>query len=297
MSVPTAYLAVLVIWATTPLGVAWSSETVHPLMAAWLRMAIAALLGWLLVRALRLELPWHRSALRSYGYATLGIFGAMSATYVAVRYIPSGLISVVFGLSPVISALLAQPLLREAPLAAHRWLACAVGLAGLGWIFLDGATVNGDSWPGFALLLLAVVLFSLSGVLIKREALDIHPLSQTVGALIMSLPCYGALWLLLDGQAPTLDFSSHSPWAILYLAIFGSLVGFVSYFHILSRLPPSTVALVTLMTPVFALMLGSWLNNELVTARVWAGTSVIIAGLALFFWGDRLYQLRRPQRA
>lgn len=79
-------------------------------MVAWLRMAIAAL--------------------HSYGYAAQGIFGAMSATYVAVRYLPSGLISVIFGLSPVISALLARPLLREAPLAAHRWLACAVGLAG-----------------------------------------------------------------------------------------------------------------------------------------------------------------------
>ncbi|NVK43634.1 MAG: DMT family transporter [Oceanospirillaceae bacterium] len=288
MSVPSAYLAVLVIWATTPLGVAWSSETVHPLMAAWLRMAIAALLGWLLVRALRLELPWHRAALRSYACATLGIFGAMAATYTAVQYIPSGLISVIFGLSPIISALLAQLLLKEAPFAPHRWLACVLGLAGLGWIFLDGATLGPGSWPGVALLLLAALLFSLSGVMVKREALAIHPLSQTVGALVLSLPAYGLLWALLDGSAPQLDFSSHSPWAILYLAVFGSLVGFVSYFHVLSRLSPSTVALVTLITPVFALLLGSWLNHEVVGTSTWTGTAVILAGLSVFFWGDRL---------
>lgn len=293
MSVPSAYLAVLVIWATTPLGVAWSSETVHPLMAAWLRMAIAALLGWLLVRALRLELPWHRAALRSYGCATLGIFGAMAATYTAVQFIPSGLISVIFGLSPILSALLARLLLNEAPFAPHRWLACVLGLTGLGWIFLDDATLGPDSWPGVALLLLAALLFSLSGVMVKREALTIHPLSQTVGALVLSLPAYGLLWALLDGSAPRLDFSSHSPWAILYLAVFGSLVGFVSYFHILSRLSPSTVALVTLVTPVFALLLGSWLNGEVVGTTTWTGTAVILAGLSIFFWGDRL-RLPRP---
>ncbi|GGO78198.1 membrane protein [Marinobacterium nitratireducens] len=292
MSVQSAYLAVLVIWATTPLGVAWSSETIHPLMAAWLRMAIAALLGWLLVRALRLELPWHRAALRSYACATLGIFGAMAATYTAVQYIPSGLISVIFGLSPMISALLAQLLLDEAPFAPHRWCACLLGIAGLGWIFLDGSALGPGSGPGVTLLLLAALLFSLSGVLVKREGLAIHPLSQTVGALLLSLPAYGLLWALLDGSAPQLDFDSHSPWAILYLAVFGSLVGFVSYFHILSRLPPSTVALVTLVTPVFALLLGSWLNGEVVTASTWGGTAVILAGLSIFFWGGRLQLMR-----
>ncbi|WP_020682022.1 DMT family transporter [Marinobacterium rhizophilum] len=292
MSVPSAYLAVLAIWATTPLGVAWSSETVNPLMAAWLRMGIAAVLGWLLVRGLRLDMPWHRSALRSYAYATLGIFGAMSATYMAARYVPSGLISVIFGLSPVISAVLAQALLREAPLAPHRWLACAIALLGLGWIFMDDATLSPGTWPGIALLLLAVMLFSLSGVMVKREALAIHPLPHTVGALLLSLPCYGLTWLLLDGTAPTFDFDSHSPWAILYLAVFGSLIGFVSYYHILSKLPPSTVALVTLITPVFALLLGSLLNHENIGLSVWSGTAIIMAGLAIFFWGHRLKPVR-----
>nr|WP_067291838.1 DMT family transporter [Marinobacterium profundum] len=292
MSVPSAYLAVLAIWATTPLGIAWSSETVNPLMAAWLRMGIAAVLGWLLVRTLRLDMPWHRQALRSYAFATLGIFGAMSSTYLAVRFVPSGLISVIFGLSPVLSALLAQVLLREAPMAPHRWLACAIALSGLGWIFMDDATLSLETWPGIALLLLAVLLFSLSAVMVKREALAIHPLPHTVGALLLSLPCYGLLWLLLDGTAPTFDFGSHSPWAILYLAVFGSLIGFVCYFHILSKLPPSTVALVTLITPVFALLLGSLLNHENVGLSVWSGTALIMAGLAIFFWGHRLRPVR-----
>src|SRR5690606_40687475 len=118
-----------------------------------------------------------------------------------------------------------------------------------------------EGWPGVLLLLAAVFLFSLSGVLVKRVGADVHPLPHTVGTLLFSLPLFGLSWLVADGHWPVLDFGSHSPWAILYLATFGSLVGFVCYFYVLKRLSATTVALVTLITPVFALMLGNLLNG------------------------------------
>src|SRR5690606_41824692 len=97
----------------------------------------------------------------------------------------------------------------------------------------------------------------------------------------------GVAWLLLDGALPTLHFSSHSPWAMLCLATFGSLVGFVCYFYVLRHLPASTVALVPLATPAFALMLGSWLNDERLTASLVVGSVLITVGMALYFWGGR----------
>lgn len=293
MSVPAAYLAVLVIWSTTPLAVAWSSETVHPVMAAWLRMALAAVLGLVLVRVFGLQLPWHRTALKSYGYAVLGVFGAMFCTYLAVAYVPTGLISVMYGLSPLLSGLLGQRLLGEKPFAPHQWIAFILSLGGLAQIFLDDLVLKGDGLPGMLLLVAAVVLFALSGVMVKRVGADVHPLPATVGALLVSLPLFGVAWLLLDGTLPTLDFSSHSPWAILYLATFGSLVGFVCYFYVLRHLPASTVALVTLATPAFALMLGSWLNDERLTVSLVLGSILITLGLALYFWGGRLLRPRR----
>jgi drug/metabolite transporter (DMT)-like permease len=78
------------------------------------------------------------------------------------------------------------------------------------------------------------------------------------------------------------------------LAVFGSLIGFVSYFHVLRHLPPSTVALVTLITPVFALLLGHLLNDEPLTAGLWQGCLLVVSGLALFFWGHRLPLRQRP---
>jgi drug/metabolite transporter (DMT)-like permease len=193
-----------------------------------------------------------------------------------------------FGLAPILSAVLGQWLLDEPRLRLYRWIASALAFAGLGVIFTDELALGGNSLPGLLLLLLAVVLFSLSAVLVKRTGAQVHPLAHTVGALLWSLPGFGLTWWLLGGEPLVIDPNSRAFWSILYLAVFGSLIGFVSYFHVLRHLPPSTVALVTLITPVFALLLGHLLNDEALTAGLWQGCLLVVGGLALFFWGHRL---------
>ncbi len=288
MHIPAAYLTVVLVWATTPLGIALSGATIHPILAAGARMAIAALLGLMLLAALRIPLPWRGASLKSYAYSLLGIYAALSLSYMAAQSVPSGLISVLYGLSPMVSAVLAQWLINEPPMPLYRWGACLLALSGLAVLFLDDVVVQRSMMPGLLMLLVAVVLFSLSAVLVKQTDAQHHPLAQTVGALMLSVPLFAATWWLLDGAAPVIDWSSPSPWAILYLAVFGSLLGFVSYYHVLRHLATSTVALVTLITPVFALYLGYWLNGETLSSALLGGSGLILSGLAVFFFGRRL---------
>ena len=81
MQVSVAYIAVLLIWSTTPLGIVWSSESINPTMAVLLRMLIAVVLGGLVIFIRNIELPWHKQALRLYSYSAVGIFGGMSFSY------------------------------------------------------------------------------------------------------------------------------------------------------------------------------------------------------------------------
>ncbi len=55
----------------------------------------------------------------------------------------------------------------------------------------------------------------------------------------------------------------------------------------LSTRRPDRIALITLVTPVIALLLGHGLNNEPVLPQVWLGTACIMAGLCLHRWGVR----------
>jgi drug/metabolite transporter (DMT)-like permease len=151
----------------------------------------------------------------------------------------------------------------------------------------------GERGTGLLWMLSAVTLFAGGGIAVQRVGAGLQPMQQTVGGLILSLPCY-ALAMLIAGQSFAYSGDLRGLSAIIYLAVFGSLLGFYCYFQILSRLPAATVALVTLITPVLALTLGSLLNGESLGGMVLIGAAVIVLALSLFVLGD--HRVRRSLR-
>jgi len=289
--VPFAFLSVVLIWSTTPLGIVWSSASVHPTMAVLLRMVLALVLGSLLLVLFRIRLPWTKTAFKLYAFSSIGIVGGMLLSYFAARYLASGTMSLIFGLSPLISGVLAQKLLDEPKFGMAKLLALAMAFIGLGIVCSSKLSLSSDSWIGLILVLTAVFLFSLSGVLIKTVKINIHPIANTVGALLFSTPMFTLAWLLFDGTLPVDTWQMKSIWAIVYLGIFGSLIGFIAYFYVLQNLKASTVALVTLITPVFAMTLGATLNGEVINDTLIIGALFVIGGLALYQFGEKLQRL------
>ncbi len=287
-SVSAAYLLVVIIWSTTPLGIVWSSESVHPTMAVLLRMSIAVSLGLVVIFVRKIEFPKTPSAIRLYCYSGMGVFAGMLFSYLSARYLASGTISLIFGLSPIISGLLATRILGEARFTFIRKIALTIALSGLAVVCSDGVAFNSQSWPGLIFILIAVSFFSWSSVLVKSVNITINPISTTVGALLVSLPFFIIAWLLMDGTMPISEWQARSIGAIVYLGVFGSLIGFIAYYYILQKLTASTVALVTLMTPVFAMFLGASLNNEAFTVKLTVGALLVLIGLGLFLFGNRL---------
>ncbi|OUL59504.1 DMT family transporter [Pseudoalteromonas ulvae] len=288
MPVPLAYFAVVLIWSTTPLGIVWSSASVSPTLAVFLRMLIALILGLsILLLSRSIRFPWHKEALKLYSYSSIGIVGGMLLSYFAAGYITSGMMSLMFGLAPIFSGLLAQYVLGEPPFSFMRKIALMLCFIGLGIVCLDNISVNSDSLIGLTLILVAVIFFSLSGVLVKSVQITIHPLATTMGALSLSTPAFFLIWLVFDGQLNIAQWQSKSVWAIIYLGVFGSLLGFLAYFHILQKLSASTVALITLLTPVIAMSLGAWLNNETITLKLIVGATLIMTGLATYQFGEK----------
>lgn len=289
--VPIAFLTVVLVWSTTPLGIVWSSESIHPTMAVLLRMLIALVFGVIILLLARIRLPWTSAACKLYSFSAIGIVGGMLLSYFAAKYLASGTMSLIFGLSPLLSGLIAQRLLGEGHFGVTRILAFAMSFTGLAIVCSSKLSIDGDSWIGLLLVLIAVVLFSLSGVLIKTVKINIHPLASTVGALLFSTPLFALAWLIFDGNLAIETWQSRSILAVVYLGVFGSLLGFIAYFYVLQHLAPSTVALVTLITPVFAMLLGAQLNNETLSPSLILGAGFVLSGLALYQFGQRLLKL------
>lgn len=283
-----AYFTVIMVWATTPLGIKWSAEAGAPIGSVMLRMGIALVVGAVILALMRRPLRYDRRALISYACAVPGVFGAMALSYQASQALPSGMISVMFGMAPLISGLILQALPGATKLRRWHWIGCALGVVGLGVVFTDSLTLGGHSQIiALGMMLGAVTLFSGSGIAVQRAAAGLHPMVQTVGALALSMPFFLALWLS-SGESLSIPLSGRGFWAVLYLALFGSVVGFLCYYLILSRLHAATVALVTLITPVLALTLGMLLNAESPSAPMLIGAGLILIALGAYLFGDRL---------
>ncbi len=292
MNVKVSYLFMVLIWSTTPLGIVFSSETVAPTLAVLMRMLIGLVLAAFVVSIANVRIPWHRRACFLYGYSSIGIYGGMLLSYMAAKTVPSGLISLTFGLAPILSGLLAQRLLNEPKFSAIKLIALAFALIGL--YLVSQRHIQGSlmQMQGLLYVLLAVCFFSLSGVMIKRVKIAIHPMATTFGALIFVTPLFFITWWLLDGELNSALWSAKSLWSIVYLGVFGSLIGALAYFHVLQKLAASTVALTTLITPSFAIALGAWLNNEPVDLQLIMGAVIILLSLAVFQFGEGWFSKR-----
>lgn len=286
MAVPASYLAVILIWSTTPLGIQWSGEVVGYEFGVAARMVIGLALLALIVWLRRLPLPMDKQSLCVYVLGGLPLFIAMSSVYWAAQYIPSGWISVIFGLTPILTSVLAALLLQEQAFASGKLLGMLLGLAGLLMVFFESSNLGTHAWLGVAGVLLSVVAHSAGAVLLKRTRSNLPALSVTTGSLIVATPLFVAN-LVMNSKWPEF-IPDKTLYAILYLGVFGSAIGFTLYFYLLSKLSASRLALITLITPITALLLGAQLNDEIISTQVWTGTALILCGLALYEFGHVL---------
>jgi len=291
MSVPMAYMGVIIVWSTTPLAILWSSQDVGFIFGVTSRMAIGAVLALMATAILGLGMKWHRRALLAYVAAGVGIYGAMLSVYWAAQFIPSGWISVIFGLSPVVTGLMASQWLQGETLSRHRLAGMAMGLAGLAMIFGTSLSLNGGAVFGVIGVLLSVLIHSASAVWVKRIDADVPAIVLTSGGLAFAAPLFLLTWLIVEGEIPQV-IPARTMGAIGYLALFGSVLGFALYYYVLRHVQATRVALITLVSPVAALMLGNMLNGEAVTSDVLLGAALILSGLALFELGGSTTRLR-----
>ncbi len=285
MAVFFAYCCVVLIWATTPLAIQWSSDSISFIAAAALRMSIAvtfALPLFVVFRGSIADFWIHR---KIYFAASIGIFPNMPVVYWAAQYIPSGLVAVIFALSPFVTGVMTFLLLKENPFSRKKIIALVLALTGLVIIFFHQLHFDVRSVYGIAGILLSCVLFSFSSVCVKKitaqQQTNPDAFHQTTGALLFSLPGLLLSWWVMDGEVPN-SVSMKSIFAILYLAVVGSLIGYALFFYILQRMSASAVSLITLMTPVLAILIGKGIANEELSSLTLLGVGLVLVALMFY---------------
>ncbi|ADL56597.1 DMT family transporter [Gallionella capsiferriformans] len=295
MYLPAAFISVVLIWSTTPLAIKWSALGAGFSFAVLSRMIIGVVLCALLLLLFRVRFPLHRRALHSYLASGSSMFGTMVLAYWASQYVSSGMISVLFGMSPLITSLGAMVWLKEEAVTRHKLAGILLGLSGLLMVFWGALHLGEGAALGLAALVLAVLIQALGLVWIKKVGDNSPPLATTLGSLSVGLPLFFLAWWL-SGESWSASIETRALTAIVYLGVVGSVVGFMLYYYMIKHMDTGRIALINLITPVMALLLGHGLNNEAVLPQVWFGTVFILLGLCVHRWGERYIPILIPSR-
>jgi drug/metabolite transporter (DMT)-like permease len=290
MSVAAAYLGIILIWSTTPLAIKWSSEGSSFIFGITSRMLLGTIVCVIIAALFKMRIRWNRKSVVTYLAASMATYGSMISVYWGSQFISSGLLSVLFGMTPLLTGLFAAWLLNEHSLGFSKILGIVLGIAGLAIIFQENLGQNNNAILGIAAVLFATTLHALSTVLVKKFGTELGGFQLNTGSLLISSLLLVTTWLLSGSGIPG-EITLKAGSAIVYLGIFGSVIGFTLYYYALRNMDASRISLIPLITPVIALLLGYGLNNEKIAASIWIGTALILSGLMSHQWGNRFRRL------
>lgn len=280
MKLAISYLTVTIVWATTPIAVKFSSMELGFIPGVAVRVLVAAVIVYAVLKVMGKRLVEHKRDWLAFSSGALALFPTMLLVYFSALYLDSGLISVLFGLSPFFVGIFSMMIFGDNPFSRARVLALCISLFGLVLINSSQMGMGDEALKGFLCMLLAVAMFALSSVALKATATGIEPIRQLSGTLIVAAPFFAIAMMFSDGLPKHASIFALA--AIAYLIVFGSIVAGVAYVFILSRCDVITVSLIPLITPVFAIVLGFVLAGEKMSIVALLGSVMILFSLAIY---------------
>ena len=283
--VVAAFAAVYLIWGSTYLAIRFAIETLPPFLMAGTRFILAGtvLYAWARMRGAKkpLRIHWRSAAV----IGALLLLGGNGGVVWAEQFVPSGLTALLVAVVPIWMVLLEWVRPEGTAPTPAVCFALALGFGGVALLVGPGE-IAGDGHAdllGAGVLMLTSFCWAVGSIYARKAPLPQSPFLATA----MEMLAGGALLLvvgLATGQGQGLDFRSFSllsGLSLLYLVIFGSLLGFTAYIWLLGVTTPARVSTYAYVNPVIAVFLGWLLGGELLSLRALLGSAVIVGSVAL----------------
>jgi probable blue pigment (indigoidine) exporter len=281
-AIVTGYATLCLIWSTTWLAIKVGLRGMPPLIGAGLRFLIAGMVFGI-IRLVRRE-GWrvervHRSFV---GLTAVTVFALpYGLVYVGESRVASGVAAVLFATLPLYSALIAARLLPDEPITPAKLGGILIGIAGVAVVVRGSLSVGG----GFAAmaatfgLLVAPASGAFGQAMGRLHRGDVPRTLLLAWSMGLGGASLLAVGLVTEPAHIRLDGATLG--ALLYLSLAGSVVGFAILYWLLGRIGAVSVALLFLVLPVFAPLIGWAFQGEALTLSLGVGSAIVVAGLAV----------------
>lgn len=281
-------------WATlVALSILWGGSfffngvavrELPPLTIVLARVGIAALALWLVLAALRIQVPRVPGLVAAcLGMGLLNNAVPFTLFVWGQGHIASGLAAILNATTPLFGVLVAHVLTRDERLTAGKAAGVIAGFAGV--VVMLGPDLLAGLGTGLAAqlaCLAAALSYAFAGVYGRRfRRMGVPPLATAAGQVTASTLVMLPLVLLVE-QPWTLPPPGTETWgALLGIGLLSTALAYVLYFRLLASAGTTNLLLVTFLIPVSAILLGTLVLGERLALRHLAGMALIGAGLAL----------------
>jgi drug/metabolite transporter (DMT)-like permease len=297
------FLLLATVWGSSFLFIKIGlEEGLSPLTLVAYRLGIAVVVLAAVARLLGARLPTRDGQRKLLGLSVINIFVPFLLITWAELFIPSALAAILNGLVPLFTIVIASLFLRDEPITVNRLAGLVIGFAGAVLLLSrdlgeQPGITGSDALLGQLAMVLACISYAASAVFVRRYLnhadLVVDPrsgprallpveaaLGQTVvSAVLVILLAAVAEWL--PGRAAAVPPTLSAWFAVAWLGVLGSAIAYLLFFRVIRVWGATRTALVTYIMPIVGIVLGVLVLQEVIDARVIAGTVLIIGGIAL----------------
>tara|TARA_Y100000385_G_scaffold291159_1_gene367543 strand:- start:1043 stop:1981 length:939 start_codon:yes stop_codon:yes gene_type:complete len=279
-----SFFIIYVVWGSTYLVLTYVIEEIPPYLTAFLRFFIAAIILLLISLAFRqfkdIDIRKVKNSMLA-GTMMLGIGSGVTSW--VLQYLDSGFTALLISAQPLLVVFMMWISDKKKP-SSQVFFGVALGIIGIYLLVSqNGILADPDQW--FAILAIVGCLFSwgIGSIFISKADM---PKSFLVNTFIQFTS--GSLFTLIMSfmfddlsNVNLFNLSEFTYYAMLYLAIFGSVVAFLSFTFLLKNVTPDKVSTATYVNPIIALLLGWWFRDELVTIQSLIAALIMLTGVVL----------------
>jgi drug/metabolite transporter (DMT)-like permease len=270
----------VVLWSTGFIGAKLGAPYVEPFTFLCLRFAFV--LALMLPLAFLLHVKWPGSVRETGHIAASGALihgGYLGGCFAAVYYgMPAGVVALIVGLQPIVTAFAAAPLLGER-VGPLQWLGLVLGFGGV--VLVMWEKLSGEGLTGVSIAWAVLALFSITGGTVYQKrfcpAFDLRAgaLIQFGAALLLLLP------LALLFETGEIIWSGELVFALAWLVLVLSLGAVSLLFYLIQHGGATRVASLFFLTPVTTAVMAWAIFGETLHALALAGMASTIVGVAL----------------
>ena len=282
MKARLVWLILCGIWGSTWLFIKLGLADLPPLTFAGIRFVIALAILFIWIRIRRLPLPKARA-----DWILLAVTGILSfglnygLVFWAEQYISSGLAALLQATLPAFGLVFAHFHLPGERLSWTKISGVVLGVCGVAVVFSNQLAVEGRlALAGCIAMILSAMFAAYSNVLVKAYGKKLEPAILAGGQMFFGLLLLLAVGIPLEGNPLNYRWTPIALISLFYLALVGTVIAFVLYYWLVLNMDVTKSMLISLVTPVVAVLLGMIVLDEKIGWRTLIGGTMIMVGIA-----------------